>query len=481
MESLNVSQSSYEAQSNIKLKTNLLDYLGGEDVPEEAKLVLSVLEEGFVLDIKQQDLNNAYMKLGLKNGKALQDAGLWNHSASPELEFYVLDNSDVYFKTSTEDKFFFLSQDEDLEALGLSTGYVDSLNSFVFNAVSDYVKQFDYKLSKVQNKGKVQVTTPAGAQTANHIQVTMDLEDIKDFLSYTLGNLAEYEDLDAFALEYFKLMFADLILEDDPDLVITDEEITAFVTELRTGLLFLKEQLDEVSLAELTADLGFNPELNIEFNYYVTDKAQPVKTELKFDLTIEPVGLPAGIQMDPITFQIESTDVYWNVKGDVQLPVFDQEDVYDLQAILSSPEGLEEVNEDSVIRSLIEASAYPRTASFELNSTDAWINYEWVDLKTAPYLENGVMLVPVAALADALYTEAEWNGATKEVTLAYAGNVVTVQIGSSTAKVNGQAIDMGVAPVINNGEALVPLRFVSEALGGELYWYPGLKMIDVGF
>ena len=46
--------------------------------------------------------------------------------------------------------------------------------------------------------------------------------------------------------------------------------------------------------------------------------------------------------------------------------------------------------------------------------------------------------------------------------------VVVMQIGSKTMFVNGKAYEKDVAPVIMNDRTLVPIRFVTESLGGTL-------------
>ena len=48
--------------------------------------------------------------------------------------------------------------------------------------------------------------------------------------------------------------------------------------------------------------------------------------------------------------------------------------------------------------------------------------------------------------------------------------VVVMQIGSKTMFVNGKAYEKDVAPVIMNDRTLVPIRFVTESMGGKVAW-----------
>lgn len=47
---------------------------------------------------------------------------------------------------------------------------------------------------------------------------------------------------------------------------------------------------------------------------------------------------------------------------------------------------------------------------------------------------------------------------------------IVLKIDSKTAKVDGKQIELDVAPIIKNGRTLVPIRFISEALGCDVEW-----------
>lgn len=303
-------------------------------------------------------------------------------------------------------------------------------------------------MREIENKGKTSVSTPAGTKSANHIQVSLNLEDVKDLVSYTLGNLAEYESLDHIAQQYFNMLFAEYAEE---GYGLTEEEITEGVNELRALLLEMKDSFDQFDEEELAAALGFKPALSIDLNYYVTDEAELVKSVMKFDLTLEPFGLPEEVQADPLRFQIESQDVYWNVKGDVELPAFDKEDVYNVLQITSDLQELEKVEEGSVIRQAIEPMAFPRTATIEIGSTWAMVNHEYVALEAAPYIKNGNTMVPVSVVTDIAYTEADWDSETKVITFEFDGRLAVVQIGNNKVYVDDKEFEMFVAPEIKNG------------------------------
>lgn len=49
---------------------------------------------------------------------------------------------------------------------------------------------------------------------------------------------------------------------------------------------------------------------------------------------------------------------------------------------------------------------------------------------------------------------------------------IVLEIGSTTALVDGREVELDAAPRIENGRTLVPIRFVAEALGHRVDWEP---------
>jgi outer membrane protein TolC len=56
---------------------------------------------------------------------------------------------------------------------------------------------------------------------------------------------------------------------------------------------------------------------------------------------------------------------------------------------------------------------------------------------------------------------------------------ISVEIGSYFAKKNGQVIQLDVQPIIQDGRTMVPLRFVSEALGADVQWSGDTRTVTI--
>ncbi len=93
-----------------------------------------------------------------------------------------------------------------------------------------------------------------------------------------------------------------------------------------------------------------------------------------------------------------------------------------------------------------------------------------LELSQPPIVKDGVTLVPIRAVFEALGMDVSWNGGDNSVTAVKNGKSVFVTVGSSAARINGQAVELDQAPVIENGVTFVPLRVIGEAMGVDVAW-----------
>lgn len=87
-----------------------------------------------------------------------------------------------------------------------------------------------------------------------------------------------------------------------------------------------------------------------------------------------------------------------------------------------------------------------------------------------PLLKSGSTLVPLRGIFEALGAQIEWDGATQTVTGVKDDITVKLTIGQAVAYKNGAEVQLAVPGEIINGRTMVPLRFVSEALGAQVGW-----------
>lgn len=108
----------------------------------------------------------------------------------------------------------------------------------------------------------------------------------------------------------------------------------------------------------------------------------------------------------------------------------------------------------------------PVTESFHMTlvvgSFEAVVQGQSNTLEVAPMVVDGTTLVPLRFVTEALGTIVEWNGEERKITLTYEGKTILLWIDKLTAYVNGLPLQLSVAPRIVNGSTMVPIRFISE-------------------
>lgn len=85
-------------------------------------------------------------------------------------------------------------------------------------------------------------------------------------------------------------------------------------------------------------------------------------------------------------------------------------------------------------------------------------------------VENGRTLVPMRGVFESLGATIQWDQKTKTVTGIKDDTTVKLKLGDKNAVVNGKLSPLDVPAKTKNGRTMVPLRFVSEALGAKVTW-----------
>jgi hypothetical protein len=98
------------------------------------------------------------------------------------------------------------------------------------------------------------------------------------------------------------------------------------------------------------------------------------------------------------------------------------------------------------------------------------LNGEQLHFDVLPILENSRVLVPLRAIFEALGATVDWNGTTGTVTAAKGSGTVKLTVGKNVAYKDGSRVELDVPAKVVKGRTLVPVRFVSEALGERVYW-----------
>jgi hypothetical protein len=118
------------------------------------------------------------------------------------------------------------------------------------------------------------------------------------------------------------------------------------------------------------------------------------------------------------------------------------------------------------------ATTVAEAASIQLNGQP-------LQTSVAPIMHRGRTLVPMRDIFEALGAEVQWDSYTRSITATRAATTVKMQMGRSNAWLNGHSIPLDQPPMVVNNRTMVPLRFVSEALGANVSWNNRLQLVAI--
>ncbi|MED1790556.1 copper amine oxidase N-terminal domain-containing protein [Brevibacillus laterosporus] len=104
---------------------------------------------------------------------------------------------------------------------------------------------------------------------------------------------------------------------------------------------------------------------------------------------------------------------------------------------------------------------------------------EFPDAK--PYLNtsNNRTMIPVRFVSEALGSKVDWDQKNQKVTLNKDGKVILLKIGEKKALINGQEITFDAQAVVKDARTYVPLRFVSESFEARVSWSNSEKLVRI--
>ena len=95
-----------------------------------------------------------------------------------------------------------------------------------------------------------------------------------------------------------------------------------------------------------------------------------------------------------------------------------------------------------------------------------------------PVIMNGRVLVPFRGIFEALGAEVHWYGDTDKVVGYKENTLIEFYVGGAAFK-NGTAVNIDVPARIIGGRTMVPLRFVSEAMGAWVDWNSATQRVTI--
>lgn len=123
---------------------------------------------------------------------------------------------------------------------------------------------------------------------------------------------------------------------------------------------------------------------------------------------------------------------------------------------------------------ILSLTIAPASARPDYN-VDVYVNGELVFLPDQrAYIDTKAnrTYVPLRFVAEALGAKVSWDAAKNTAAISRDGKAVIVVTGANTAQVDGKAAALDAPAKLVNQRTMVPLRFISQALGEKVKWEP---------
>ena len=104
------------------------------------------------------------------------------------------------------------------------------------------------------------------------------------------------------------------------------------------------------------------------------------------------------------------------------------------------------------------------------SALEVYIDGEPLKSEVSAQLINNRTMVPIGPIFTQLGATVTWNGTTRTAIGEKGDTQVVIQINSSVAYVNGEAVALDTPAMIIDDRTMVPAAFVSTALGAKVYW-----------
>jgi copper amine oxidase-like protein len=128
---------------------------------------------------------------------------------------------------------------------------------------------------------------------------------------------------------------------------------------------------------------------------------------------------------------------------------------------------------------VLAAGVMPGGAQTPAPYVHVFVDGQPVAFDVPPQIDNGRVLVPLRGVFEHLGATVAWDDRTQTVLAQRGATSVSLVIGHTQAMVNGQPASMDVPAMLVGGRTMVPLRFVSQALGATVNWDAATSTVTI--
>ncbi|MGA9418348.1 MAG: copper amine oxidase N-terminal domain-containing protein [Candidatus Cybelea sp.] len=99
----------------------------------------------------------------------------------------------------------------------------------------------------------------------------------------------------------------------------------------------------------------------------------------------------------------------------------------------------------------------------------------------AALARGGTLYIPLRSMFEQMGATVSYDPGSQTATVSKAGAEVKVTVGKPEVIINGESRPLDVPPILYHGDVLVPVRVISEGMGGYVQWVPDRRLVVVRY
>ena len=99
----------------------------------------------------------------------------------------------------------------------------------------------------------------------------------------------------------------------------------------------------------------------------------------------------------------------------------------------------------------------------------------------AALVKGGTILIPLRSMFEQMGATVSYDPGSQTATVSKPGAEIKVTVGKPEVMINGESHPLDVPPMIFQGNVLVPVRVISEAMGAYVLWVPDRQLVVVRY
>lgn len=122
-----------------------------------------------------------------------------------------------------------------------------------------------------------------------------------------------------------------------------------------------------------------------------------------------------------------------------------------------------------------------RLIKMKINDVNYTVNGQAKKMDAKPFISNSRTLVPLRFIIEAIGGDVQWDGDSRVVTVNSKGKNIILPIDSKKITVDGKEIAIDQAAIIKSDRTYVPIRFVAENLGMNVNYINESREIEISY